>query len=179
MSEFSIKDFFDSFILDDTKKIMKDHPYQSFAILSIGIEIIGKCIDHKKLDVSGHSEQCFYDAINTCASLEKYRIYNTTDHVWRHCIFRRKVKHTNELYKMIRCGLAHSFRPQGTIFLAPGMNDFAQNIIGCQELLEDVSNAWKEVKTGAIKVKLNINNKCFYIDGDISGSTQYNVTKSV
>lgn len=179
MLEFSIKDFFDAFILEDTKKIMKDHPYQSFAILAIGIEIIGKCIDHKKLEASRHSEQCFYDAINTCASLEKYRIFNSTYNIRRHCIFSRRVKHTNALYKMIRCGLTHSFRPQGAIFLVPGMNDFAHNIIGCQELLEDVSNAWNEVKTGAVKTKININTKCFYVDGNISGSTQYNVTKFV
>ena len=77
MGKFTIESFMDKIVFSDTEKIMKDYPYHAFAIIAIGIEIIGKLVCGEKLDKSGVSGKFFYKAIQTCPSLGKYKKYNT------------------------------------------------------------------------------------------------------
>lgn len=160
MGKFTIESFMDKIVFSDTEKIMKDYPYHAFAIIAIGIEIIGKLVCGEKLDKSGVSGKFFYKAIQTCPSLGKYKKYNTD-------------KNANLLYKGLRCSMLHSFIPDG-FKLVPGKNKLDENVIGCEELYDDVCKAWVFIKKHEITSN-NIKEILFNVNGVSSGSTINNI----
>lgn len=179
MTTYTLEQFIDQIVFTDTKSIMQQHPYQAFALISIGIEIIGKCFCKGNWEASGSSEDCFYNAIQKCPELSKYKHFDTVVPIKR-CLFRkRKTKETNKLYHLLRCGMAHSLKPKDTLILVPDKNDFSNNTIGCKELYDDCLQAWNAIKQGKTKIRKKLNETIFYVNDLASGSTAGNNTHVV
>lgn len=175
MIQYTVEQFVDQFVFSDTKSIMKTNPYQAFALISIGIEILGKCFCRGGWDVSGSSEDCFNYAIKKCPELSKYKYYDVEIPIKTICIFRKRKKKTNELYHLLRCGMAHSLKPGAKLVLVSGKNNFSTNSIGCNELFDDCLKAWNAIKQGKTKIKKRLDEPIFYVDDAVSGSTRPNV----
>lgn len=177
ITQYSVEKFIDQFVFSDTKNIMQQNPYQAFALLSIGIEILGKCFSRGNWDTFVPSEDCFNNAIQKCPELSKYKHFDTTVTSKSKCLsHRRKKKKTNKLYSLLRCGMAHSLKPKTQLVLVPGMNDFSTNTIGCNELYDDCLQAWKSIKLGKTKIKKRLDEPIFYVDDIVSGSTRETIT---
>ena len=176
MIPYTVERFIDQFVFSDTRSIMQNNPYQAFALISIGIEIIGRCFCRGNWDVSGSSEDCFYVAIHKCPELSKYKHYDIEIATSSKCIFRKRKKKTNELYSLLRCGMAHSLKPNAKLVLVPDKNDFSTNTIGCNELYDDCLQAWNAIKLGKTTIKKKLDELIFYVDDVVSGSTINNVT---
>ena len=162
----------DHVVLAETKQILQAHPYHAVAIITVGIEIIGKCFCKGDYNNSGPSEDCFYTAIQRCTELVKYKQFNTKKIIKRRWwIFsRKKVKQTNELYAGLRCALLHSFIPDG-FKLVQDKHNFTNREIGCLELYDDVDRAWQAIKSKKTKVRKDLKQKVYIVDGATSGST--------
>lgn len=90
--------------IEELSAIVKSFPYQSFIMIGIGIELLGKCIevDLQTWDTPGRSKHFFEKAINELDSFAQYRQYLTS----------------HNLYGAYRCGLAHSSRPDYAVTLS-------------------------------------------------------------
>ena len=172
MAEFSLEYFMDQVVLSDTKQILQTHQYHAVAIIAVGIEIIGKCFCKGNYNKSGPSEDCFYIAIQKCPELAKYQYFNTIKVIKRRwCIFsRKKEKQTNELYTGLRCGMLHSLIPNG-FKLVPDKHNFATREFGCLELYNDVYQAWQSIKSKQTKIKKDLTENVYKVEGVASGST--------
>lgn len=170
--EYSVQEFVD-LILNDVDAIRSHYPYISAVILSIVIEILGKCLLETSLsDKSTETDKCFKEAIDKCASLKKYSVLD----------YKEGTKLKNKLYTFLRCGLAHSLTT-GSLKLKDDKNDLNNNVIGCAELFSDVKSAWEQIvnKSAEINAKMDLAQKCFYIDSSTStsGTTQSHSTITI
>lgn len=79
----------------------------------------------------------FVFAIDNINALSSYRIfnYNTGGN-----------RHSNKLYKALRCGLLHAAMPDVDIVLSSNTNELGRNTVGCKSLYDDIKNAWEEIK---------------------------------
>lgn len=98
------KEFINQVFVNELDKIKNDNPYIAFAIIAIGIEFLGKCLDHSASDwnVSGKSKKNFEYAINTLSAFTPYRQYLASHKIW----------------DSLRNGFAHSFVPKHPITLS-------------------------------------------------------------
>lgn len=172
MTEYTLEDFMDKVVLSETRQILQTHPYHAVAIITVGIEIIGKCFCKGNYSNSGPSEDCFYAAIQKCSELAKYQYFNITKTIKkRRCLFAwKQQKKTNELYAGLRCGMLHSLMPNG-FKLVPDKHDFANREIGCIELYNDVAGAWQSIKMKQTTVKKDLTEKVYKVEGVASGAT--------
>lgn len=170
MKQYTVESFIDQFVFTDTKNIMQNNPYQAFALLSIGLEMLGRCFCKGAWEISPGSETDFYTAIQKCPELQKYQVFNIVKQT------KRSTKNTNELYSMLRCGMAHSLLPDKNLVLVPDKNDLPNYVIGCDEFYMDAFAAWQGIKTGKTAIKKNLTEAVFYVDDIVSGGTPYNVT---
>lgn len=83
--------------------IVEKHPYIAFALIGIGIEFLGKCLDMEHQDWAQQrlSKAHFNNAIEKLDSLRFYEQFLNED--------------TFFLYSTLRCGFAHSMIPQHRI----------------------------------------------------------------
>lgn len=169
MQQYTVEQFIDQFVFSDTKTILKSNPYQAFALLSIGLEMLGKCFCKGPWANSPSSETDLYTAIQNCPELQKYQVLNYIKTT------KKSTKNTNYLYSMLRCGMVHSFMPDKALVLVPDNNDLSNFIIGCDELYNDALSAWQSIKTGKTAIKKNLSEIVFYVDDSVSGATPYNV----
>ena len=177
MKQYSVEQFIDQFVFSDTKDIMQNNPYQAFALISFGIEILGKCFYKGPWDKHVQSEDCFNRAIKSCQSLGKYSRFDIVVPSKSKCFLCRKNKTTNELYRFLRCGMAHSLKPSGQLTLVPDNNDFDNHVIGCNDLYDDCLIAWRDIKNGKTRIKKNLTELIYYVDDAVSGNTPTIVTK--
>lgn len=126
--------------------MIKPTPYISFAILAIGIEFLGKCLNTNENDWNkGRSDLNFKKAINELVAFEEYR-----DKLDKY-----------ELHDSLRNGFAHSFVPKGTISLSSKDEDENFKVtdgklnLRCENLYKDFKNACIEV----INMRFARNNK--------------------
>ena len=131
MKQYTVESFIDQFVFSDTKTILSSNPYQAFALLSIGLEMLGRCFCRGPWAKSPGSEIDFYTAIQNCPELQKYQVFNIIKAT------KKSTKNTNVLYSMLRCGMVHSLMPDKVLVLVPDNNDLPNNIIGCDELYND------------------------------------------
>lgn len=154
----NVREFIESFLISEIGKLRLDYPFQSFTLMATGIEFLGKCLTMYPWDVDGKSSEEFKKAIDDLENFEKYR-------------------GIDQLYKKLRCGLAHLGIPKIGIMLDRNKNALENNpvIIGCDEFYEDFKNACIEVlenKNGV--VKKNLDENYAIIEGTITASTQSN-----
>ena len=161
--DISLQNFINQFIIDDIKPIVENHAYLAFVLLSAAIEFLGKCLSNADdWQTLGESEYDFCNAIQTCPSLNKYKVkFGESTTVKGH-----NNVYKNKLYKELRCAMVHALQPNSDIVLGRERNDLENNIIGCRELYEDVVKACEHIKS------MNISkNTTVYVDGDTTGST--------
>ncbi len=164
MTELTLEDFFDEYIINASKSLSLNYPFHTFFILCVAIEILGKQIEGKKT-----SRASFMNALYSFESLNKYVDLN----YWS----KEDGEIRNSLYDL-RCGFAHMFKPGGIncVKISPDDNDLSNNIIGCNSLLYDIEIAWNVVKSNYSERIKQLAIKC---EGSITGSTQTNISKQV
>ncbi len=98
------KEFIQQVFINELDKIKSTNPYISFAIMAIGIEFLGKCLDYdaKHWNVPRKSKDNFEYAINRLDSLSAYRPFLTSHKLW----------------DSLRNGFAHSFVPKYPLTLS-------------------------------------------------------------
>lgn len=130
----SIEDLIEMIISEAERLQSEGKPYIAFILLTLVIEIFGKCLDQvNNWNENGHSKEQFCNALNKLHSLQTYKKYDNNS--------------SNDLYRVIRCGLHHSGFPTNAAFtLSSQHNDLNNNIIGCADFCNDVRNAFTELR---------------------------------
>lgn len=131
------KEFIQQVLITETGQIHADHPYISFAMMAIGIEFLGKCLNNcDDWNEPGRSKVDFEIAINSLNSLTTYRPLLTSHSLW----------------DSLRNGFAHSFVPKSTLSLSsknetPHLKQISTTKINlkCEDFYEDFKNACIEV----------------------------------
>lgn len=131
------KEFIETVLIKEIGEIHKKHPYISFAIMTIGIEFLGKGINSlDKWNISGRSKIDFELSINKLTNFDRYKPLLTSHNLW----------------DSLRNGFAHSFVPKKTISLSSkDETAHLENIsstqinLRCEDLYIDFANACKEV----------------------------------
>ena len=134
----SLKEFGDMFINDWIDPLIESNPYLSFMVLSASIEFIGKC--RKKIKdphANKIGDNMFVYAIDSINALSSYRKFNYST---------GGNKHSNKLYKALRCGLLHAAMPDVGVVLSSDYNELGRNTVGSKSLYDDIKNAWEEIK---------------------------------
>jgi len=137
MSTLTPKQFIQNFLINEIGEIHTNHSYISFAIMAIGIEFLGKCLNEcEDWNKGGRCEKDFDKAINSLNSFSSYRPLLKSHNLW----------------DSLRNGFLHSFVPKNTIRLSS--KDEAghlQNIsptqinIKCENFYADFKGACEEV----------------------------------
>jgi len=131
------KEFIQSTLIDGVGEIHETQPYIAFAVMAIGIEFLGKCInEYDDWNHRGRSQRDFELAINDLNSFIKYRPLLASHNLWT----------------SLRNGLTHAFVPKGTLTLSSKgeeahFTDTSIPIVNlrCENFYEDFKNACKEV----------------------------------
>lgn len=144
----TIKTYINTVILRNVKT-MTETPglqYLSFGVMASMIELLGACLDYDDFLEHGLSELRFNWAINHLAALARYRPYSKGQH---------------NLYRHLRCGMAHVGKPgPGVVFTERGdkqdghkhlhvcRTDIAYHpirlVLVCEDLFADVKAAATE-----------------------------------
>ena len=123
------KDFLEKQIIPDIQSLVREKPYVAFALISIGIEFLGKGLQVNKSwdDDSTKASYSFNLAIKKLFSTE-YQRYSKD----------------NKLYHSFRCGFAHNLLQKPDIALhSTGDNYIKDGIIhlSCEKVFEDFNSA--------------------------------------
>ena len=136
------KEFIDKVLIKNINDIVNDkYYYVSFAMMAIGIEFLGKCINGcDDWNKSGRSKKDFELAINELEAFKKYRVFIKEYKIW----------------DSLRNGFLHSFKPKQTVSLSSGeemahlvkhQKDEVDKInLKCEDFFEDFKLACEEVK---------------------------------
>jgi len=137
MKTMTPKEFIQQVLITETGQIHTNHPYISFAIMAIGIEFLGKCLnDCEDWNEPRRSKIDFELAVNTLPSLTTYRPLLSSHNLW----------------DSLRNGFAHSFVPKNTLSLSS--NDETSHLtqitatkinLKCEDFYNDFKNACNEV----------------------------------
>jgi hypothetical protein len=137
MGKLTPKEFIQNVLINEIGEIHLNHPYISFAIMAIGIEFLGKCLNESaSWNESYRSKPDFELAINTLNSFAKYRPLLTSHNLW----------------DSLRNGFLHSFVPKNTISLSS--KDQASHLqlispkqinLKCEDFYIDFKGACEEV----------------------------------
>ncbi len=148
------KEFIEKCLKADIGEIIDNKKYyHAFALMCIGIEFLGKCLNSHDIQIKGRSSEDFNNALDTYPSLIKY-------------------KGINDLYSVLRCGLLHSFLPKDGVKLTDQDNDFSTNTIGCTSLYSDFVEACDVAINNTLGFILrNLDEPQLDIKGVTSGTT--------
>jgi uncharacterized protein involved in outer membrane biogenesis len=135
MKEIKPKEFIEQVLINEVGEIYENHPYIAFAIISIGIEFLGKCLNNKEdWNFKGRSKTDFEFAINTLNSFSKYRNLNYN------------------LQDSLRNGFLHSFTPKENITLSSKNQQSHLTVdlddklnLNCENFYLDFKNGCKEI----------------------------------
>ena len=90
----TVKEFINQVFLSEYRKLVdQGFHYISFALVALGIEFLGACLDPYDFAEKGLSEKRFIQAI-------------------RELFPQQYQEHRKALYEDLRCGFAHQFRPR-------------------------------------------------------------------
>lgn len=140
-------------ILNEMGDIVNKHPFHAFALLSIMIEVLGKCLSPKDWQQGGNSQTDFNQALAKYPSLQKYR-------------------GISNLYSILRCGMAHALLLKSGVILVPDKNDILNSTIGGKDLYQDICQAWKDVKSGIVISQKDLDANVMSVNGNASGTTK-------
>lgn len=148
------KEFIEKCLIEDIGEIVENKKYyHAFALMCIGIEFLGKCLNSDDIHKKGQSSKDFNNALDTYQSLNKYKDFN-------------------DPYSALRCGLLHAFLPLEGVKLTDQDNDSSTNTIGCTCLYSDFVKACNDAisnKHGFIK--RNLDKPQLDVKGATSGTT--------
>ncbi len=104
----SIESFVRTILLGDLRCLTYDHHFLAFGPISVGIEFLGACQDEQEFGAERLSGKRFERGVEDFMRLVNplYSTYNRSFN----------------LYKNLRCGMAHIMRPQGSISFACRQN---------------------------------------------------------
>lgn len=131
------KEFIEQVLIREIGELHEDHPYIAFAIMAIGIEFLGKCLNEfDDWNESRRSRKDFELAIDELDSFKNYRPLLSSHNLW----------------DSLRNGFAHSFVPKKTLSLsskdeAMHFSTIYHNKINlkCEDFYNDFRNACEEV----------------------------------
>jgi hypothetical protein len=136
MSKMLPKEFIQTILIDEIGEIHESHPYIAFAIMAIGIEFLGKCLNSSKSWNASNSKVDFESAINELEAFSSYRPYLKSHTLWN----------------SLRNGFAHSFVPKNTITLSSKdeadhfhKNSETQINLKCENFYVDFKKGCEEV----------------------------------
>lgn len=138
----TVKEFINKYFIEEVGSFVDEHPFVSFALMAIGVEFLGKCLNTNDWDDKNEkSGKTFDSAIQQFDSLKKYSAIP-------------------DLYHSLHCGLAHRLMVKGHVILSPDHNNIIgpDFIIGCKEFYDDFKQACQDAvdnKNGIIKKNLN------------------------
>lgn len=131
------KEFIQTVLINEVGDIHKRYPYISFAIMAIGIEFLGKCLnEYEDWNESNRSKKDFELAIDNLESFRRYRSLLVDYTLWT----------------SLRNGFLHAFSPKSTItvsskeetphlvIVAPGRIN-----LKCEDFYVDFKSACEEV----------------------------------
>jgi len=134
MAEMTPQQFIEQTLIEDVGYLVKKGKhYIAFAIMAIGIEVLGKCLNSKNVwnDPSGSSRSDFKNAIDELDAFKDYKDKN--------------------LYDNLRNGFAHFLAPKSSIILSSGKEDFHLKLIdgkllyiNCEDFYKDFARACNE-----------------------------------
>lgn len=143
----------DSIFSKRMSQLTKRYPYQSFVVMSAALEFLGKCYArNSNFQESGHSKTTCENVINALPSLQEYKNYSN-------------------LYHTLRCGMLHSFTPDGIVLTRGDRNDTTKNVIGANRFCKDLRKAWEELKLLPDYKKYLLETEILEVNGTFSGST--------
>ncbi len=149
--QLSPKDFIQEFLIEEIEEIHQKHQYISFALMAIGIEFLGKCLNEFEDWNKPQSKTDFNYAINNLEAFKQYRPLIITHNLWNN----------------LRNGFAHSFVPKGKIALSSNRTENEEQHmttlingainLKCEEFYADFKKACEEViaKTSFKSSKMN------------------------
>ena len=146
----SPKEFIKTVLIKEIDDIVKSHPYLSFALMSIGLEFLGKCM---------------LTHINTWHKINPSKAYEKAEELM--CQVDERYKKIN-LQDELRNGFAHTFIPKGNIALSEVKNGFQnfdlnscnQTVLVAEEFYENFVTVCQKVVDNNFDKK-NKMNKAF------------------
>lgn len=162
--EITLEGFIRKYLICEISSILKEHPFLAMSLMSIGVELLGKCLKYNSVDEiknkGGHkSKKNFNYAIENLNAFKEYK----------NLIHSKDI----ELYNNLRCGFAHTFMVKDEIILQASKNDFNTKpiTIGVGNFSDDFIEACMEV----IKLKSELMNEEFsYEENGYTGTTKGN-----
>ncbi len=105
IKELKTKDFIETTLISEIGELIKSNPFISFSLICSGIEFLGRCLDDYNGFDYNYPRQLRYP-FDLCIEtyMKKYEVLKDTEY---------------DLYKYLRCGFAHQFRPMNKLSLAP------------------------------------------------------------
>ena len=168
------RDFIETTFLGQYKKIIYTDKYYyiGFALVCIGIEFVGKCLDTTEQDwqKSGHSQEHFNDAIEH--TMPRYK------------------PHSKLLFAELRCGFAHGLLPGPQLGLTHrdesvkyGTTHLSEHhgavTVVIENFYDDFETACRDVLHRQFPQNDKMNNPLLYIPGDsVAGSGMFNAKTS-
>ena len=151
----TIESFVKTVIGEQLKKMIctKGLQYLSFGVMASMIEFLGACFDEDDFFETKRSDQRFRAAVDKLDAFTNYRKYN-----------KKGDKH--DLYKNLRCGMAHIGRPGKEVAFTEKRDKAAKDkhleickttdgevrlVLVCEDLFDDLNKASQELIT---KMKL-------------------------
>lgn len=148
----TIRQVGDSIFDKRLSQLATKYPYQSFVVMSAALEFLGKCYNKcTDFQKDGNSKTFCNKVIESLSSLKEYRKFDN-------------------LYHNLRCGMLHSFVPDG-IILCRKKNNVEDNIIGAQQFCEDLKKAWEELKRKPELMSFVNKTDVLTVNGVLSGDT--------
>ncbi len=137
----SPKSFISDVLIVEIGNISNTHHYLCFVLISVAIEFLGKCIDDSVNNWNeGGSEKLFNLAIEKL--MPKYRPYN--------------------LYKLLRCGLAHHLAPQSGLNLSQKKDgDIHLSVLSDGSLTLNIEDFYEDFKIACQNVINNIDKNLY------------------
>lgn len=150
--EIKLDEFIQKHLIDEIGLIVNTEgcAYSAFFLICIGIEFIGRCLSKDNWNETKDSFKYTSAALEELETLKKYKKlgYDTVN---------KKDKRYN-LYKHVRCGLIHQFRPDMFI-VTDSVNDFSKKpqelgikdfykdfVAACKEIIDDIQRQGGKVK---------------------------------
>ena len=160
----TLERFIKKYLVCEIHSILKEHPFLAMSLMSIGVELLGKCLKYNSVDEiknkGGHeSKKNFNYAIENLNAFKEYQ----------NLIHSKDI----ELYNNLRCGFAHDFMVKDEIILRDSKNDFNTKpiTIGVGNFFDDFFEACMEV----IKLKSELMKEEFsYEENGYTGTTKGN-----
>jgi len=153
------KEFIQQVLITETGQIHENHPYISFAMMAIGIEFLGKCLNNcEDWNEPRRSKVDFELAVNTLTSLTIYRPLLSSHNLW----------------DSLRNGFAHSFVPKNTLTLSS--KDETAHLtpitatkinLKCEDFYDDFKNACNEVLAKTTFPSTKMRNPLLSVPSDV------------